>query len=500
MRNGSSKRSSKRLQRGGSLDIKRKLFQGISWNVLSQLGTQGISFCVTLVLARLLVPEDFGLVALSGVFVGFILIFEDLAMGSAIVQRKNIDDVYLSTSFWASMMTGLILAAVLLLIAPFAALFYDNPLLKPIIMISSLSLVISPFTSIHKSLLTKRLEFNKLAIINIVRALFNGIASVLLAFFGYGVWSLVLGGVISGILVAPLVWSFSPWRPSFKFSQQCFKDLFGFSSYLLSFNVFNYFARNFDNLIIGKLLGAQVLGVYSIAYSLMMKPIRQVSWSIGRVLFPVFSDIQHDKARVRSGYLKVTKTIALVTFPMMFGLLVVAKEFVLVTLGAKWQEVILPLQLLCLVGATQSVGTTVGTIFNSQGRSDLLFKTGVAASLGHVLAFVIGIRWGLVGMINCYIGSNAIFFFVNQFFAGRLIELPLNTFLKNLTVPLLCSSVMAVLVMLLKSAIQSSLHLPMLPTLALSVATGVVSYMTLVFFALKKTEILEFKAAILGRS
>lgn len=482
------------------MDLKRKLFVGASWNVVAQLGIQGISFCVTIVLARVLVPEDFGLVALSSVFVGFILIFEDLAMGSAIVQRKNINDAYLSTSFWASLIVGVVLAVILILIAPLAATFYEKDLLKYILMVSALSLVVSPITTIHKSMLAKNLEFNKLAVISMVQALIGGFASLGLALTGRGVWSLVLGGLISSVLVAPLIWSFHRWRPKLIFDRKCFKDLFGFSAYLLSFNVFNYFARNFDNLIIGKFLGAQVLGVYSIAYSLMMKPVRQISWSLGKVLFPIFSSIQDDKARVRSGYLKVTRAIALITFPMMAGLLVVSNEFVLVFLGPKWDGVILPLQLLCLVGASQSIGTTVGAVFNSQGRSDLLLKAGVCASLGHVASFLIGIQWGLIGLIKCYIVSNIVFFFFNQYFAGKLISLKMSNFLKNLWTPTLCSGLMAISVMAFKLFNMATIHFGPPATLAISVSIGVISYALFVFAILSKAEVGEFKAIIWNRA
>jgi len=458
------------------LGLKREFIKGTFWTTFSQVSVQIISIGVTIVLARLLQPEDFGIVALSGVFVGFVGLFGGLGMGSAIIQRQNINDDYLSTSFGVSIFTGIGIAFVLTIISPFAAKFYDKDIVKYIIMVSSIGFLLGPFTSIHTTILTKRLEFNKLAFIAITTQIIAGITSISVALMGFGVWSLVLGGLVAQALIIPIIWHIVKWRPRLIFIKQCFKDLFGFSSNLLASNLFSYFARNFDNLIIGKILGAQALGYYSIAYNLMMKPLEHISWAVGRVLFPTFSIIQADKERVRLAYLKIIRSISLITFPMMMGLMMVSKEFVLIFYGAKWEPVIIPLQLLCLVGALHSIGTTVGTIFNSQGRADLQLKIGLFNSTIYVIAFLVGIKWGLLGLIIGYISATIPLLFSTQYFANRLISLKMRTFLKALLPATICTLLMVTVVSMFSYLNGLVLHLTMIITLITSIALGIASY------------------------
>lgn len=464
--------------------------------MFSQISVQIISFGVTIVLARLLQPEDFGIVALSAVFVGCVGLFGGLGMGSAIIQRQNINDDYLSTSFWVSIVAGIGIALVLIAISPFAAKFYDKDIIKYIIMVSSIGFLLGSFTSIHTTILTKRLEFNKLAFIAITTQVISGITSISIAVMGFGVWSLVFGGLVAQALLIPIVWYMVKWRPRFLFIKKCFKDLFGFSSNLLAFNLFNYFARNFDNLIIGKILGAQALGYYSMAYSMMMKPLQHISWAIGRVLFPAFSGIQDDKARVRSAYIKVIRSISLITFPMMIGLMIVAREFILTCYGTKWEPVIIPLQLLCIVGALQSTGTTVGTIFNSQGRSDLTLKWGLFASTIYIIAFLVGIRWGLIGLIIAYISVGIPMWPLSHYFANRLISLNMGTFFKALFPATACSILMAVVLFVFKYFNDLILHLNIPITLITSIVLGAVSYTIFALTLFKIPEVEEAKGFI----
>lgn len=456
--------------------LKKTVFSGGLWTFLSSTGTQLIGFIVTAVMARLLTPGDFGIVAICSVFSGFIALFQDLGMASAIIQRKDTSEDYLSTSFSVSILAGVGLAAGLVLLSPAVAWFYDEEVLKPILIVSSLGFIISPFISIHTSLLTKALEFKKIAFITVVTQVITSAFSIILAYMGYGVWSLVLGKTLGQPLVIPVVWHMVRWRPRFRIVKKCFNDLFGFSSNLLGFNLLNYFSRNMDNLIVGKYLGAQPLGYYSISYNLMLKPLQLISWSLGKVLFPVFSSLQDDPERTRNAYLKVVRSISLITFPMMTGLIIVAEELILTVYGEQWRPAVKPLQLLCLVGALQSVGTIAGIIYNSHGRTDITFKLGAVNTFLILIAFAVGIRWGLTGLITGYIISMVPIFLSGQYFANRLIGLSMSTFFKTL-VPASLSSVMMVMVLLAFRYINvKSLHLDFTPALFAFIAVGVASY------------------------
>lgn len=472
-------------------EIKQKIISGSFWTVFSNVCSQVVTFCVTIVLARLLTPGDFGVVAISSVFIGVVILFQDLGMGAAIIQRQNIDDDYLSTSFFVSILAGIALALILAAASPFIAGFYNEAVLRDILLVSSLGFVLSPFTSIHTSILSKRLEFKKLSLLNLANHALSGLISVVLALSGYGVWSMVLGKIISQPLLIPVVWSIVKWRPKPRIVKKCFTDLFGFSSNLLGFNIMNFFARNLDNLIIGKYLGAQALGYYSVAYNLMLKPLQLISWSMGKVLFPVFSSIQGDRERTRAVYLKVVRSISLVTFPMMTGLFMVSEEFILTVYGPRWEPAILPLKLLCIVGAMQSIGTTGGIIFNSQGRPDLTLKLGFFSSILIVVAFMIGIKWGLLGLIIAYISVSIPVFILGQYVANNLIGVDLISFIKALAPSAGCSAVMVSFLLGFRLMNGNSLHLGMEYALVALVVLGITTYLLFAAKVFKVPEVTE---------
>jgi O-antigen/teichoic acid export membrane protein len=479
--------------------LKKQVMSGSFWSAASNISVQAVHFVVLIVLARLLVPEDFGIVAISGVVVGIITLFQDLGMGSAIIQKKRIDEGHLATSFLVSFVTGVAIALSIVAVSPFIASFYGKSILKPIIMVSSIGFVLSPLMSIHHSILTKNLEFKKIGILGVLNQVLSGGTSVALALASFGVWSLVLGKLVAQVILIPIYWKTAKWTPKFRFRKSSFQELFSFSSSLLGFNILNYFSRNFDNLIVGKYLGAATLGYYSVAYNLMLKPLQLISWSVGRVLFPTFSSIQDEKERVRTAYTKVVRTISLVTFPMMTGLMIVAREFVLTFYGGRWEPVIFPLQLLCIVGALQSIGTTGGTIILSQGRSDLILKIGLFTTAATLSAFFIGVRWGLIGLIIAYIAVSVPALFIGQYFANRLIDLKMGVFFRSLFPAIVCSACMAVVLSGVKYLGLNEVHTNHLVTLAILVPGGMIVYFALLSKYFPSEEMRDFYSGIASK-
>jgi PST family polysaccharide transporter len=481
------------------MGLKKQVISGSYWSAASNIGAQAVNFAITIILARLLVPDDFGVIAISSVIVGVITLFQDLGMGSAIIQKKEIDEDHLATSFSVSVATGFLIATVVIVISPFVALFYDKAILKPIIMVSAVGFLLSPLVSIHNSILTKNLEFRKIGILNVVNQVVSGGVSVVLAVTNFGVWSLVLGKLFAQLLMIPAYWKTANWIPKFRFRKTSFHELFSFSSSLLGFNILNYFSRNFDNLVVGKYLGAATLGHYSIAYNLMLKPLQLISWSVGRVLFPTFSGIQDEKGRVRAAYLKIVRAISLVTFPMMTGLIIVAREFVLTFYGAKWEPVVLPLQLLCTVGALQSISTTSGTILLSQGRSDLMLKLGLFEAVIMLVAFIAGVRWGLTGLIVGYMAASVPVLFIGQFFTNRLIDLDMRTFFQVFLPAFVCSACMAGVLGGIKYFGVNSIHIDSPLVLIILVPAGMAIYFTLLSRYFPSEEMREIYSSITSR-
>jgi O-antigen/teichoic acid export membrane protein len=426
------------------MNLGEKVIKGSFWSALSNIVSQILSFIITIILVRILVPEDFGIVAISSVIVGIVNLFQDLGLGSALIQRHDINEEYLSTSFIASFVAGIFLSIIVILTSPLLAIFFKKEILKYVISVTALGFIISPMVTINNSILIKKMDFFNIGILNFCNQFLYGFLTVGLALLGYGVWSIVVGKLTSQTIMIPVYWRISGWRPRVLFKKECFKDLFGFSSNLLGFNIVNYFSRNLDNIIVGKYLGTQILGYYSIAYNLMLKPLQLISWSVGRVLLPAFSSIQSEIQRVQDAYIRVIRSISLITFPMMAGLFVISREVILIFYGTKWEPVILPLKLLCIVGALQSVGTVGGSVVVSLGRTDLLLKLGIFNTTATLMAFMIGIKFGIIGLIVGYIIVSFPILFICQFYIHSLIFLKMKRFLNTLMPATISSLIMVI--------------------------------------------------------
>jgi O-antigen/teichoic acid export membrane protein len=391
-----------------------------------------IQFGVTIVLARLLSPNDYGLVGMSGTVLGFVQIFNTFGFRSAIIQKKEITDSHYSTAFWMTLAISTILYLITLLASPLAAIFFKEPKLVGIMAVSALGFIITSLSTIQLAMLEKQLDFKKITIIELATAVTNGIVSISLALSGHGVWSLVWGSVAGQSVAIPLTWFLIRWTPALKFDRAAFNDLFTFGAHLTGATLVNYFARNADNLIIGRVLGSGALGYYALAYNLMLKPLQYVSSNLARVLFPALSAIRDDKEKTRQTYLKVVQAISILTFPMMTGLLFLAPDLIHAVYGAKWMPVVPIFQILCLLGAIQSIGTTVGIIYISQGRADLQLKYTLIFSPIIVASFFVGVQWGTVGVASAYLMSSGSIWIWSHVVANRLIGLRLAPLFKRM--------------------------------------------------------------------
>lgn len=459
-------------------NLKQKIVGGIGWTMSSQIATQLVSFGVTLVLVRLLSPRDYGLYALVGTVLGFVQIFNTLGFSQALIQKEKVTSLDYSTAFWSTLLLSLLLCGIVIVSSPVAVVFFKEPLVAPILKVASLSLVISALGTMQLAQLQKSLAFKRIMLIEFLTALFAGIASIVLAINKFGVWSLVLGSLTGQVLALPILWKMSEWKPQIAFSKQAFSEFFAFGAHLTVGGIINYFMRNMDNVIIGKVLGSTALGYYSLAYNLMLKPLQYISANVGRVLFPALSSIKGDKDTTRKVYLKAVHYISLITFPMMSGLLLVAPSVVEVVYGPKWMPVVPVLQILCLVGAMQSIGTTVGTIYLSQGRADLQMKYTIIFAPIVIGSFIVGVYWGIEGVAAGYALATSSIWVWSHKIANKLIDLEILTVFREL-IPALCASI-------LMCAALGSLYflqqyfLGQTPTapcqLAMMIPAGVVSY------------------------
>lgn len=379
--------------------------RGIKWSSISQIFKQLLQYLTTLILVSFLAPSDFGLITMSLIVTGFLEIFKDLGTASAIIQREENSDDLLSSIFWVNILVGVIISSIIFAISPYVAEFFNQPEVTSVMRVLSLTFIISSISILHKSLLEKRIEFDKLAKIEIISSFFGGIVAITLAINGFKVWSIVFQYISVALVNSVLLLKFALWSPKFYFSFNDLKQVKSFSLNLIAYNIINYFIRNFDYVLIGKFLGDKLLGHYYLAYRIMLYPVQNISVVISRVMFPVYSRIQNNNMKIKETYSKIAAAIAFITFPISIIMISVSNYFVQTFFDNRWDVGTLSILLIILapVGLIQSITVTTGSIYLSKGRTDWLFRWGFITGIISIVGFLIGLEWGIVGIAVSYL-------------------------------------------------------------------------------------------------
>lgn len=464
----------------GDGEFRSKTVQGIGWSLSSQVVNQAIAMIAVIVLARLLSPREFGLLAMVTVVTIFAELFCDMGFSASLIQKQDVRQEHLSSVFWFNLGVGVALMVIFVGAARVVAGFYGEPILAPLTAALSANFLIGSVSIVQRTTLVKSMEFRRLAIVDIIGTGVSGSIAVTMALLGAGVWSLVGQAVVRSGMATALLWTLGEWRPSLVFRWKDVKELLSFSLNVFGSKILNYWVRNIDYLLIGRYIGTQPLGAYRNAYQIMLFPLISVSGVISRVMFPALSMIQDDKDRVRSAFLRSTRAIALVTFPMMTGLLVTVEPFVMTVFGPKWAQMIPILRVFCLVGLMQSIGTLNGNLFLSQGRADLQFRIGLALKVNSILGIIIGLRWGVLGVAIGYSVTSVLNSYPGFYFAGRLVGLSYSRLWRELSGVLACALAMAVAVCAMTMLLPE--RLPVQLAFASQVAGGVLIYVTLLHF------------------
>jgi PST family polysaccharide transporter len=449
------------------------------------------------VLARLLLPTDFGLIGMLLVFSGFAALFAEFGFAGALVHQPDLTKVQVSSVFWLNLGVGLLLSALFFMLAPLIARFFGSPALAPLGRAFSPSFALGALGIVPRALLQREMSFRRMAHVELSSALIAGIIGITLALAGFGVWSLVVQSLAAALVGSVLAFHASRWIPTRSYSAGAVRSLLSYSGNLFGFNFINYWARNADNLLVGRFMGSASLGIYNRAYTIMLLPVRQIVGVLSRVMFPALSSIQGEKARVKEAYLRATGVIALVTFPMMAGLLVVARPFVLTLLGAKWAGVIPVLQILCVVSLFQTLMNPTGWLFQSQGRTDWMFRWGLVSSTVFVAAIAVGVALGTVESVAwSYLLATVILWYPCIAFAGRLIDLSVMDVIRRVAHAAGCTVAMVGSVMGLGYAMPA--QSPPWALLAVQVSAGIAVYCLFVAI-LRPAGYQEFRAFLGGR-
>lgn len=464
------------------MSLFRKTFSAVKWTAGAKIAQQVLQFGLLTLLMRLLDPAAFGLVGMVMVFSGFAAIFSEMGFGSALVQRQELGEGHRSTVFWLTIAVGVLLAGLLFVAGPSIAAFYKEPLLRPMSAWIGLSFILTAPGMVSRSLLTKDMRFDALAKADVTALAVSGTVAAIAAVRGAGVWSLVAQQLVSAGVTSTLLLWFGKWHPRFLWSSAAARELFGYGAGLTGFNVVNYWARSADKMLIGHLLGSVALGLYSRAYSLMLLPLTQVVNIVTPVMFPALSAMKDDKPRIRRAFLRMTALLSFIVFPMMLGLAVVAKPFVLGLFGSKWAGTIPLVQLLAVVGMIQTLCSPTGLIYTSQGRTDWLFWWGIGGGGTLVVSIIIGSLLGSVTSVaTAYLIGNLIITGPCLAIPGRLIGMSLRDIWQAAAGNLACSFVMAAFVWAVSLVLPA--EWPAIVQLFILVAIGGVTYAILAWIS-----------------
>ena len=424
------------------MSLKQKTFKGVIWSAVERFSTQGVQFLFGILLARLLTPNDYGMIALLTIFMAVSQTFIDSGFGNALIRKPDRNEADKATVFFFNIFTAAACYGIIFLAAPFIAQFYNMPQLATILRVLAINLIIQSFGSIQRLNLTIDLNFKMLAKVSFSGAIVGGTAGLISAYNGLGVWSLVVQQMATMATRVALFWILSRWRPKCFFNKKSFKDMFGFGSKLLASGLLNTLYDNIYDLIIGKAFAAATLGNYSRASHFANFPSSNITGVFQRVTFPVLSKIQNDPQKLRKGYLKFLNMATLVIFPLMIGLAALAKPFILLVLTDKWVDVILILQIICIAQMWYPVHAINLNILQVMGRSDLFLKLEIIKKIVGITVLCITLPHGIIVM--CF-GQwvNACFgLVINTYYSGKLLNAGLWPQLKMYIPTLLNSLVM----------------------------------------------------------
>lgn len=425
--------------------IRKSFTTGVLYTALAKYSGIFISIIIGAILARLLTPDEFGIVALVTVFVSFFNLLSDFGIGPAVVQNQSLTDEDIQSIFSFSILIGIILAGIFFLIAPFIAKFYNKPELIQVSRVLSLSILFFSWQIIPYALFQKALKFKQIGLITLGVQLFSGIIAIILAYAGFSYYALVVQSILVSGITLVIFFILNPIKIAFKVQKKSIEKIIRFSSFQFMFNFINYFSRNADNILIGKFFSSSALGYYDKSYRLMMVPVQNLTHVITPVLMPVLSKFQDDKRMVVDAYSKVTKLLATIGFPLSVFLYFSASEIIYILYGAQWEQSIPIFKLLALTVGIQVVLSSTGSIFQAVNRTDLLFYSGLLSAIFMVGGICYGI---FVGKSLESIGYGLIVAFIINFFQSfyMLIHVALKesvkTFFKPFFFPILTSVIM----------------------------------------------------------
>lgn len=457
------------------MSLRQRTATALVWSAAQAWGLRAVTFVVLLVLARHVAPEAFGLVAMASVVTAFAQIFLDQGFSDAIVQRPELENQHLDTAFWTNTLASVLLTAACMAMSGLIARLFHEPALAPVVRSLSLSFLFGALSSVQEALLRRRLAFKSLALRSLVATVSGGVVAVIMAFLGFGVWSLVARALVSGLTGTIALWQASHWRPHLSFSLKHFRELFAFGASMVGSSFVDFFNRRADDLLIGFFLGATALGYYTLAYNLLLMMTDAFASVPNNVLFPAFSRLQKDTARMQRSFYEITQWSSIVALPAFIGVAVLAREFVTALYGPAWAPSVPAVQVLMFVGILHSACYFFGDVIKAAGKP--AWRLGILSltAVLNVAGFAIAVRWGITAVAVSY---ALVGYLVAPFYfllVRRLIQVNPGAYLRQYVPALIGSLAMVAAVLGLQRVLAEGLGL--IPHLITCVVAGGLAYL-----------------------
>ncbi|MBC5864214.1 lipopolysaccharide biosynthesis protein [Flavobacterium turcicum] len=404
------------------MSLKKQALSGVFWSSLQLFGTQGIGLVVSIILARLLLPAEFGLIAMLGIFMGLAATLINSGLTTSLIRSENLDEEDYSTVFYFNLVVSGLLYVLFILVAPFIADFYNQPVLTAVVRVYSVTFVINAFSAIQITRLNKNMDFKTQLKVSIPSLILGCSIGIAMAYYGYGVWSLVWSAIIQALASTVQLWYFAKWKPLWGFNKEKFHYHFHYGIKLMFSGILDILFVNAYTIIIGKFFAPAQVGFYNRAESLQMFPVSAINSIIGKVTFPLFATIQNDDVRLKMVYKKIMQMVLFLVTPTLVLMAVLAEPLFRFLLTEKWLPAVPYFQILCFNGILYPIHSYNLQILNVKGRSDLFLKLEIVKKILTVVIILISFQFGIYGLLYGSVVGSVLCFFINTHYSGRFLK------------------------------------------------------------------------------
>lgn len=479
------------------MSLKKQALTGVKWTTAASVINSVVQLVQLAILAGLLDASDFGLMALVMVVIGFSQMFIDMGLSNAVIYKQKITIEQLSSLYWLNIIIGLLFFILLIIASPLISNIYENQKLTPLINLVAATFLIKPWGQQFMVLLQKNMRFNAIAKTEIISRFISFIVVIVLAYKNFGVYSLAIGSIVFAVF-STIGYNFygrNLYRPKFYLNIKLLKDFLSFGLFQMGEKIITYFSSQFDTILIGKLLGLEVLGIYNVAKNLVSKPSGIINPVITKVTFPIMSKIDNNITQLKNVFLKTVSYLSLVNFPVHFLIALLAEPLIIIMFGDEWIQAIPIVRVLSFVFLLRSIGNPAGSLLLSRGRADIAFYWGLGKFIFYPIFIVVGSYWNINGVTLSILILHLIIYFLNwHIIVLKTCYAGLSEYFKAIKKPLLFSLLPTLLILLV-----SFIQLKVFIFTSISIILFSILYL-FAFIKFDKKSFYEFKTMILNKS